>query len=83
MGSSQHSIRLKLARAPEDLPARLRELEGVDEVNASTDGAWLIQTESDIREHIARATIEFGLLELTSGSSLKDLYLRTTSGGEA
>ena len=77
------AIRLRVARPGDDLPGVLRSVPGVREVEAQPDGSWLVHAEDDVREQVARAVVDRGLLELAINQQLEDIYLRLTRGGEA
>jgi len=65
---------------PQGAADALAGVPGVERVEALPDGRLRLRCEGDVRAHIARAAVGFGLLELSSGGGLEAHYLRLTSG---
>lgn len=79
LGADRHSIELTIAepdghRAGQAFAA----LDGVLKVAHIRDGLFYIETQDDRRRDIARAAVEFGLLELQGRQRLEDIFLRLT-----
>jgi ABC-2 type transport system ATP-binding protein len=72
------AVTLSLARL-EGAPEALGAVEGVRGIDALPDGRLRLRCGADVRTVIARAAVEFGLLELTCGGGLEAHYLRLTS----
>jgi ABC-2 type transport system ATP-binding protein len=79
LSGSGGRVRLRLARPDEAASARLSAIAGVRSVTPEADGAWLITTDSDLREQIAAAAVPAGLLELSNAQRLEDIYIRLTT----
>lgn len=75
-----HAVTLRVARPTEALPARLLAIPGVVGVEALGAGAWRIAADRDVREEVARAAVDDGLLELAAHRALEEVYLRLTRG---
>lgn len=73
-------VRLEVARQGEDALAALRAVPGVASVEHD-DRLITVRGDRDLREDVARAAANFGLLELSGRERLEDVYLRLTSGG--
>lgn len=78
LASQSHRVRLRVTRSEPALGERLRGIPHVIRVNEGVDGAWHVTAEADVREQIARAAIDFGLVELGAEDRLEDVYLRLT-----
>lgn len=70
-------VALRVARPDEALWARLRAIPGVDQIDGK-DGHLTIVASRDVREEVARAAIDAGLLELGASQGLQDVFLRLT-----
>ncbi len=75
------SIRVKVARPSDDLATRIAGIPGVLKVEVSDGGDLVVGAERDVREAVARATVDAGLLELTGNRALEDVFLALTGGG--
>ncbi len=74
---SGHLLELTVARPSKVLVTDLLALDGVMEVQDR--GARLtVQTESDVREQVARLAVEHGLLELSAKRGLEDAFIKLT-----
>jgi ABC-2 type transport system ATP-binding protein len=76
------SIRLRVARPPEDGVAKLGAIEGVGAVERPEDDVFQVEAVSDVREEVARVAVDWGLLELGSRRGLEDVYLQLTAENE-
>lgn len=82
LARSSHHVRLRVARPDDALAARLGALPAVQAVHPEDDGGLRIIANEDVREQVARAAVEFGLLELGAARSLEDVYLELTAAAE-
>jgi ABC-2 type transport system ATP-binding protein len=76
------SIRLRVARPPEDGVEKLLGIEGVGAVARPEDDLFQVEAASDVREEVARVAVDWGLLELGSRRGLEDVYLQLTAENE-
>jgi len=74
------TVTLRVARPGDALPSRLLAIPGVVGVEPTGPGAWRIAADRDVREQVARAAVDDGLLELAAHRALEDVYLRLTRG---
>jgi ABC-2 type transport system ATP-binding protein len=81
VGQPGRSVAIRVTRPSAELIAALGAIPGVTTTEASEGGRVLIRGETDLREAVARAAVEAGLLELRSEQGLQDIFLRLT--GEA
>ncbi len=72
-------IRVAVARPGEACVAALHAVPGVTEVEAAGP-RYVVRCDEDRREAVARAAVDFGLLELDGAERLEDIYLRATTG---
>jgi len=77
------SIRLRVARPSEPLRAALCAIDGVTAVAEEADGRMLVSATHDVREAVAHAAVDCGLLELGASRGLEDIYLQLTGQEEA
>jgi ABC-2 type transport system ATP-binding protein len=75
------AVAVRVARPGPAVLERLETVAGVTAVGEREGGAYVIAGTGDIREEVARASVEFGLLEMTAQHGLQDVFLRLT--GEA
>ena len=73
------SIRVHVARPGADAAARLGGVEGVLSVEDQGGGWYAVEASADVREHVARVAVEWGLLEMGSTHGLEDVFLRLTA----
>lgn len=71
-------VALRVARPDPTLAERLRGLEGVLRVDEATPGTLTVIGARDVREDVARAAIDAGLLELKASQGLQEVFLRLT-----
>ena len=64
---------------PAGAPDALGRVPGVEGVEALPGGRLRLRCARDVRADVARAAVDFGLLEMTSGGGLEAHYLRLTS----
>ena len=83
LATAASAVRVKVARPDAAMVRALEQLPGVQAVRALGEGSWELSTNADLREQIARVTVNHGLLELTGSQRLEDIYLRLTAGAEA
>lgn len=76
-------VAIRVARPDTALAARLQQIDGVVAVQAEDDGRFRISAQRDIREDVARAAVDAGLLELGKQRALEDIYLQLTRGEDA
>jgi ABC-2 type transport system ATP-binding protein len=81
---TSRQIRLKVRRPSPELADKLMALDGVLDVEPDGDGAYRVESrlDDDLREEVARASVESGagLLELTGVAvSLEEVFLRLTT----
>ena len=75
-------LQLKVARPSPSLQHVLQNVDGVSDVRFEEDttdnsGIFYIKiTNDDVREHIAKTAVDYGILEFTASKSLEDIYLR-------
>jgi hypothetical protein len=81
LSGGTNRVKLRVARPDARLDGALRAVAGVVDVVAQADGSLLLSTQEDVREQVARAAVDFGLIELSPGSRLEDVYLNLTRGG--
>jgi ABC-2 type transport system ATP-binding protein len=72
------SVSLVVARPGPDLLVRLQGLDGVASVEENA-GHYTIRATRDVREEVARASVDAGLLELGSERRLEDVFLQLTA----
>lgn len=70
------NIAITVARPDDALLARLRALPDVREVLDHGQGEIVIRADRDLREQVARAAIDAGLLGLRAEKGLQDVFLR-------
>ncbi len=78
LSEDRHEVTLAVSRPDEALLKRLQTLEGVTECESLADGRYRILASSDVREHIARACVDAGLLELRAVEDLQGAFMRLT-----
>ena len=83
LAGSVHRLRLRVARPGSVVEAALRAVPGVSGVEVGADGLYRVSTDDDVRERVARAAVDHGLLELGADQRLEDIYLRLTGGSAA
>jgi len=74
----RHEVTLAVCRPDEAFFKRLQSIEGVTHCEQLAGGRYRIQASSDIREHIARVSIDAGLLELRPVEDLQGAFMRLT-----
>jgi ABC-2 type transport system ATP-binding protein len=71
-----------VARPSLEVQRRLETLEGVVGVEAREGGTYAIQAGADVREQVAHATVDAGLLSMGAQHSLEDAFLSITRQAE-
>ncbi|MCP4809607.1 MAG: ATP-binding cassette domain-containing protein [Proteobacteria bacterium] len=77
LGADRHAVEVQLEEV-EGAADALSALDGILSVKQTGPGHFYIQTQDDCRRDIARAAVEFGLLELQGRQRLEDIFLRLT-----
>ncbi len=73
-------VALEVARPTPELEAALRAAPGVLELQERGPGRYVLTTDGDRREAVARIAVEAGLLRLGPAAGLEDVFLRLTRG---
>jgi len=73
------SIRIRVARPPEDGVEKLRAIQGVGTVERPERDVFQVEAGSDVREDVARVAVDWGLLELGSRRGLEEAFLQLTA----
>lgn len=73
-------VAITVARPTAEVEIRLRAIDGVLTVEPREGGEYGIAADRDVREDVARAVIDAGLLELRRENGLQDVFLRLTGG---
>lgn len=82
----QGSLRLRVQRPGAEVEQALARVPGVATVRPQSSGHLLVEAQPGevdgdaLRAAVARAAVEFGLLELGAAEGLEDAYLRLTAG---
>jgi ABC-2 type transport system ATP-binding protein len=77
------SIRVHVARPTDETVARLGGLPDVISVKDEGSGWFGVEAASDVREHVSRTAVEWGLLEMGSTHGLEDVFLQLTAQEKA
>jgi len=78
LASLQRRIRLQVGRPDLTLEQAIREIPGVQRVEALAGGRYVIDADGDLRAAVARIAAPADLLELQGREKLEDAYLRLT-----
>jgi len=81
LAAAAYSLQVRVARPTAETQAILAAVPTVVKVDQLDDGLWSIGTQDDVRELLAAAAVPFGLLELSPGQRLEEVYLRLTTEG--
>jgi ABC-2 type transport system ATP-binding protein len=76
------NVRVRVARPSPEVVARVMGISGVVSAEEREGGLLVISGSRDIREDVAKAVVDAGLLEMRAEQGLQDVFLRLT-GGEA
>ena len=78
---TERTLLLHTAAPPADADARLGAVQGVRAVVNLAPGRWRLTTATDVRADVARASVDWGLLELRTLGDLEAEYLATRPEG--
>ena len=76
--SQGSSIVIRVARPTEALLQSYQQLKQVTQAEEKEEGCYHIEASTDIREDLARMSVDAGLLELSGTQRLEDMFLRLT-----
>jgi ABC-2 type transport system ATP-binding protein len=72
------NVQVTVARPGAALLARLQGVPGASAVTERGEGVYVVQGVGDLREQVAMAAVEAGLLEMRAELGLQDVFLRLT-----
>jgi len=72
------AIRVRVARPSPEIQAAIAAVAGVTRVEPQPEGVYAVAASDDVREGVARAAIDGGLLELGGNLGLEEVFLSLT-----
>jgi ABC-2 type transport system ATP-binding protein len=73
------AVTIRVARPGPELIARIQAITGVGDVREEDAGTLHIEGSRDVREEVARAAVDYGLLELKAEHGLQEIFLQLTA----
>lgn len=79
LADAGRALVLRVARPAPELLDRLKAIEGVTGMSEADGGRVHVLADRDVREIVARAAVDFGLLEMRAEHGLQDVFLQLTA----
>lgn len=83
LAATTRRVLVRVARPSDGVRGAIEALEGVAGVDDEGGGLWVVHTDDDVREDVARLAVGAGLLELRARDNLEDAFLRITAASDA